>query len=67
MTISEIQKTLRTSFKNGFYIRRPHFERVGIEVYINKSGKTWQFVDGMVYEIHLMEHELKIEDWEIVP
>lgn len=66
MTIAEIQKILRTSFKNGFYIRRPHFEQLGIEVYIDKNGKTWQFVDERVFEINLMNHELKFEDWEIV-
>ncbi|UYE98848.1 hypothetical protein XbC2_426 [Xanthomonas phage XbC2] len=66
MTIAEIQKVLRTSFKNGFYIRRPHFVELGIEVYINKDGKTWQLVDGKVFEIYLMNHELKLEDWEIV-
>lgn len=67
MTISEIQKILRTSFKNGLYIRRPHFVELDIEVYINKNGKTWQMVDGMVFVVELMQSELNATDWEIVP
>lgn len=66
MTISEIQKVLNASFKNGFYIRRPHFVELDIEIYINKNGKTWQFVDGMVYEVDLMLNEKVSTDWEIV-
>lgn len=67
MTISEIQKVLKTSFKNGLYIRRPHFVELDIEVYINKNGKTWQMVDGMVFVVELMQSELNATDWEIVP
>lgn len=67
MTIAEIQKVLKTSFKNGLYIRRPHFVELDIEVYINKNGKTWQLVDDMVFEVELMQSELNATDWEIVP
>lgn len=67
MTISEIQKILKTSFKNGLYIRRPHFVELDIEVYINKNGKTWQLVDDMVFDVELMQSELNATDWEIVP
>jgi hypothetical protein len=66
MTIAEILKVLNSSFKNGLYIRRPHFEQLDIVLYINKNGKTWQLIDGHVYEVELMQLELNISDWEIV-
>lgn len=65
MTISEIKNFLKTSFKNGVYIKRPFFN--GIYLYINKDGVVWQFQHDLVMKIELMKHELTISDWEIIP
>ena len=66
MTINEIKKVLKTSFKNGVYIRRPNFNK--IELYINKDGKSWQVdkLSGKVFKTDLMNHELTHNDWEII-
>lgn len=65
MTINEIQKILKTSFKNGYYITRPSYDTI-IQVYINKNGNTWHCQDGMVFSTELTKFELIVDDWEIV-
>ena len=67
MTITEIEKVLSTSFKNGFYIRRPFFS--GYELYINKASEVWHVSsNGEVSKTELMSFEVdgKCKDWEIV-
>lgn len=66
MTISEIQKLLKTSFKNGFYIRRPHFIKDGIELYIDKQNNVYHLSNGKVLSVGFMILELEVHDWEIV-
>lgn len=65
--LSDINKTLKTSFKNGFYIRRETFVD-SMNIFINKEGKTWHvdWNSGIVSETELMNHELSSTDWEIV-
>lgn len=67
MTLSDINKTLKSSFKNGFYIRRATFVD-SMNIFINKEGKTWHvdWNSGTVSETELMNHELSSNDWEIV-
>ena len=67
MTIAEIQKVLRTSFKNGFYIRRPSFVELDIEIYINKAGMSYHCQNGKVWIVELTRRETEVNDWEIVP
>ncbi len=70
MTIAEIQKVLKSSFKNGFYIRRPSF--VHIEMFINKEGKVFHITkdeDGSVktvYSSQIYPSEEIAKDWEII-
>lgn len=66
MTLTEIQKALRSSFRNGLYIRRPSFNC--IELYISKSGKVWQIEksNGNTFETEFMKYEFNLDDWEIV-
>jgi hypothetical protein len=66
MTIAEIQQLLKTSFKNGFYIRRPHFIEHGIELYIDKRNNVYQLTNGKVLKDDFMNIELEVQDWEII-
>lgn len=70
MTIAEIQKALKQSFKNGFYLRRPSF--VHLEIFINKEGKVFHVIKDdngnitKVQKTQIYPSEAMAEDWEIV-
>lgn len=70
MTIAEIQKVLKSSFKNGFYIRRPQF--VFSEVFINKNGNVFHITKDengnitKVTDTQIYPNEVSLADWEIV-
>lgn len=66
MTLQEISKVLKTSFKNGFYIRRPNFD--GVELYFNKNGEAWHIELNVNYtfKADIMPAEREADDWEIV-
>lgn len=66
MTIAEIQQLLKISFKNGVYIRRPHFIEHGIELYIDKQNNVYQRTNNKVIKVSLMVLELEVRDWEII-
>ncbi|EBS4516505.1 hypothetical protein DQT32_03645 [Salmonella enterica subsp. enterica serovar Braenderup] len=70
MTIAEIQKVLKSSFKNGFYLRRSSF--VHLEVFVNKEGNVFHVIkdeNGNIVKVQKTQFypsEHLAEDWEIV-
>lgn len=64
MTLQEISKVLKSSFKNGVYLRRPHY--VGVELYFNKNGDAWHVESAYTFKADIMPSEYAATDWEIV-
>lgn len=66
MTISEIKKHLNDSVQNGIVIRRPHFSKLNIELYLDKENNVWEISVNGKLPVDFMAHELEVLDWEIV-
>ena len=66
MKISDIQKKLKTSFKNGFYFSRPALIENDVVLYITKTGTAFQFQNNQCFKIEFMNWENEIDDWIIL-
>ncbi|QXO12112.1 hypothetical protein pEaSNUABM44_00424 [Erwinia phage pEa_SNUABM_44] len=68
MTIAEIQKQLANSFQNGYYIRRPHFIALNVELYLDKNNNLFEIdtQEGRVVEVDFTRVESTVTDWEII-
>jgi len=66
MTIFEIQQHLKNTPFNGIYIKRPHFSKLKIELYLDKENNVWEVSLNSFLPVDFMAHELEVLDWEIV-